>query len=67
MRKDFVLIAVSLFLSLLSADLLYLYHGRLWTDPNELILKAELLTLCVFIVAGIGIAIWRAIVLWSKR
>ncbi len=67
MRKDIILIAVSLFLSLLSADILYLYHGDKWVEPNDLIRHAELLMLCFFVLAGIGIALWRMIVLWRNK
>ncbi len=66
MRKDFVLIAIGLFMAVLAGDILYLYYGDKWVEPNDLIRNTELAMLCFFVLAGIGVAIWRCIVLWRK-
>jgi len=47
-----------LMLSLLAADLLYLYYVRAWTDPYPIILVSELILLWSMVLIGI---------IWCKR
>jgi hypothetical protein len=45
--------AVSLFLSVLSGDLLYLYFAGGWYDPSKLIEYSEVVLLFILAVVGI--------------
>jgi len=46
--------SVSLFLSVLAGDLLYLYFIDSWYDPIKLIKYSEVVLLFVFVVLGIA-------------
>ena len=57
MKKSIIIFALSLFLIVACADILYLYYSGGWVEPNSLILKAELSALYLLIGIGLVLAI----------
>jgi len=62
MRKVLNL-AVSIFLVVVSANLLYLYYAGYWYDPNQVIVAIELVFLWIFITLGL----LNIIILFTRR
>ena len=54
-REDIVETITTVGLLVLPTDLLYLFYDGAWTDPNKIILTAELILLYAFP----AFAIWR--------
>jgi len=53
-------LAMPLFLAVVSADILYLYAGDGWYDPNRLIEVSEVIIMFLFVLWGFSLFIWRA-------
>lgn len=52
-RNRIVGMVIGMSLSVLSGDLLYLYHAGSWVEPNAIIRISELVSLYIFFILGL--------------
>ncbi len=67
MRKSIILYALSLFLIVTCATILYLYYAGGWIEPNAIIRIAELTSLYLLIGMSLVIAIATLFDLFSEK